>query len=346
MGNEQGIWLDGAAVGLQVGDGTPAGANVVSGNTAVGVLLNKTAGAVVAGNTIGRTADGSETRPNGPRGGIQLLDNAGGVVGGDAPGAANVIDGGPNASVRVEGDNQLGTRLFGNVLRGTSGGGLAIDLYPVGVTANDAGDADTGPNGLQNAPVVTVANPTSVTGTIGTKASTPARIQLFAASADGREALALLGDTTVTTDGAGAATFSVPVSATVGGSVVATATTGDGTSELSAPVTVTAPVAVPVFGLKGAKFGLSATKRKLKVRILNDTGADLRVQVRAKGTKKPVTKTVAAHRSGRFALTLRASTRRKLVATLRRKDKATYRPAVTITNRTSGIERRTSRRSR
>ena len=252
VGNEQGIQLDGAAVGLQVGDGTPAGANVVSGNTAMGVLLNKTAGAVVAGNTIGRTADGIESRPNGPRGGIQLLVNAGGVVGGDAPGAANVIDGGPNASVRVEGDNQLGTRLLGNVLRGTSGGGLGIDLYPVGVTANDAGDADTGPNGLQNEPVVTVANPASVTGTIGTKASTSARSQVFAASADGREALALLGDTTVTTDAAGAATFSIPVSATVGGSVVATATTGDGTSELSAPVTVTAPVAVPVFGLKGA----------------------------------------------------------------------------------------------
>ena len=75
------------------------------------------------------------------------------------------------------------------------------------------------------------------------------------------------------------------------------------------------------------------------MRILNDTGAGLRVQVKAKGTKKPVTKPVAAHRSGRFALTLRASTRRKLAATLRRKGMATYRPVVTITNRTSGIKK-------
>jgi titin len=341
VGNEQGIWLDGAAAGLQVGDGTPAGANVVSGNSTLGVVLSNTAGAVVAGNLIGRSADGAESRPNGADGGIKLLNNGGGVVGGDAAGAANVIDGGPNVSVRVEGDNQLGTRLLGNVLRGTSGGGLGIDLFPVGVTANDAGDADTGPNGLQNSPVVASANPTSVIGTIGTKPATAARIQVFSASADGREAYALLGDQTVTTDGAGAATFSVPVTAGVGGSVVATATTGDGTSELSAPVTVSAPVAVPVFGLKGAKFSLSSTLKKLKVRILNVTGADVRVRVKAKDPKplKAVTKTVKSHRSGRFKLKLPASTRRKLIATLQRKGKATYRPTVTVTNRTSGVKK-------
>ena len=182
-----------------------------------------------------------------------LVDNSGGVVGGDTPGDANLIDGGVHPSIRAEGANQLGTQLLGNQLRGTSHS-LGIDLVPLAVTANDPGDADTGPNGLQNTPVVTAARRTAVTGTIDTKPSTAARIQVFSASADGRETYALLGDATVTTDGAGAAPFSIPVTATEGGSVVATATTSDGTSELSAP----ALVLVPRFGLERAKFSVVA----------------------------------------------------------------------------------------
>jgi hypothetical protein len=270
-----------------------------------------------------------------------LVDNSGGVIGGDTPGAANVIDGGVNPSIRAEGAGQLGTQLLGNLLRGTSHS-LGIDLVPLAVTANDAGDADTGPNGLQNTPVVTKARRTAVTGTIGTKPSTAARIQVFSASADGRETYALLGDGTVTTDGAGAAPFSIPVTAAEGDAVVATATTSEGTSELSAPVRVI----VPRFGLKRAKFRVGATK--LRVRILNGTDAGVRVRVKAKdtrksvraaGTLKAVTKTIRAHRRGTVQLKLPATTRRRLAATLRRKRKATYRPAVTVTNLTSGVKK-------
>ncbi len=86
----------------------------------------------------------------------------------------------------------------------------------------------------------------------------------------------------MTTDGAGAAAFSIPVTANEGDSVVATATTSDGTSELSAP----ARVLVPRFGLKGARFRVGG--RKLRVRIRNGTGADVRVRVKAKDTRKSV----------------------------------------------------------
>ena len=79
---------------------------------------------------IGRTADRAESRPNGFLGGVLLIDNSGGVVGGDAAGAANLIDGGVYPSIRAEGANQLGTQLLGNLLRGTRHS-LGIDLVPL-----------------------------------------------------------------------------------------------------------------------------------------------------------------------------------------------------------------------
>ena len=327
LGNEQGIVLEGAA-------GLRASGNIVSGNGLLGVALKNTAGAVVAANVIGRTADGAESRPNGAFGGVMLVDSSGGVVGGDAPGDANLIDGGVNPSIRAEGASQLGTQLLGNLLRGTRHS-LGIDLVPLAVTANDRGDADAGPNGLQNTPVLTKAGRTAVTGRIDTKPSTAARIQLFSASADGRETYALLGEATVTTDGAGAAAFSIPVTSKEGDAVVATATTSDGTSELSAPMRVL----VPRYGLKGARFRVAG--RKLRVRIRNGTDADVRVRVKAKDTRKlkTATKTIKARRTGRFQLKLPASTRRKLAATRRRKGTATYRPRITVSNLTSGVKK-------
>ncbi len=73
----------------------------------------------------------------------------------------------------------LGNRIFGN-------GSLEIDLYPAGVTANDGGDGDSGPNGLQNYPVLASAvvngSQVTVTGTLNSSANTQFRIEFFASS--------------------------------------------------------------------------------------------------------------------------------------------------------------------
>ena len=65
---------------------------------------------------------------------------------------------------------------------------LAIDLGGDGITPNDLGDLDDGPNGLQNYPVLTSAittdGTTTVTGTLNSLANTSFRIEIYASSYD------------------------------------------------------------------------------------------------------------------------------------------------------------------
>src|SRR5262249_48644752 len=113
-----------------------------------------------------------------------------------------------------------------------------------GVTLNDAGDADTGPNNLQNFPVITdVAVSNGETTIAGRLDSTPGRsfaLDFYAnpelhPSGYGDGAV-YLGATTVSTDASGGVTFEFRVSSSPTGQfVTATATdtvTGD-TSEFS-----------------------------------------------------------------------------------------------------------------
>lgn len=146
--------------------------------------------------------------------------------------------------------NREGVRIVsssGNTLtrnRFHSNDALAIDLGSNGVTANDTGDADSGANALQNFPVITSAVShaagTTVSGTLDSTASRSFRVEAFSSPAcdpSGHgEAAAYLGSVDVTTDAAGAASFTVSGGSAAGGVVTTTATdlvTGD-TSELSA----------------------------------------------------------------------------------------------------------------
>ena len=73
------------------------------------------------------------------------------------PGEANVISRNAGPGVRLISGGTIAVR--GNSIDGN--GGLGIDLDAtggtLGVTPNDSGDGDAGPNGLQNFPVVASA---------------------------------------------------------------------------------------------------------------------------------------------------------------------------------------------
>ena len=146
-------------------------------------------------------------------------------------------------SLSIYGATATGNRVLQNSI--FANGGLGIDLGDDGLTANDPGDADTGPNGLQNKPVVRSAKTGALKTTIGARLnSTPNRtftVQFFSNPAGGDEGKKFIGQKSVITDASGNVTFSFSPSQKVdaGRTVTATATSPAGnTSEFSAPRTV------------------------------------------------------------------------------------------------------------
>lgn len=124
-----------------------------------------------------------------------------------------------------------------------SNGGLGIDLDGVGVTPNDPGDADTGPNNLQNYPVLTAAasfgGSTVIQGSLNSTANTTFTLEFFANPSGTGQGKTFIGSATVATDASGNANFFVTLSATVPASETITATAtdpGNNTSEFSQPI--------------------------------------------------------------------------------------------------------------
>ncbi len=231
--NDDGVDVDHAV------DGNQIIGNLIAGSSSDGIDLGDalaTTGTVVQGNLIGTAANGTSALGNAGHG--ILIGNGGTAngtrIGGTLAGqgntiAFNALDGiyvAASTSVTV-----LGNQVFGN-------GGLAIDLGPDGVTANDAGDADTGPNNLQNFAVLTSARTDGagqliVAGSLNSSASSYYRIELYAnttqdASGYG-EGSRYLGFANLSTNAAGNAVISATLGASVavGEFISATATKTD-----------------------------------------------------------------------------------------------------------------------
>ncbi|MGI8808773.1 MAG: hypothetical protein ACR2KK_13195 [Acidimicrobiales bacterium] len=231
-----------------VGGTAPGARNFVAGNTQYGLILSSpgVTGNVIQGNNIGLLPTGA-AGPNGA-GGVILANGANGnQIGGTAVGAGNRISRNNGAGVAVADAATTGNSIRGNAF--SSNAGLGIDLWPGGVTPNDAGDGDTGPNRLQNYPVLTSAvNGTStvVRGSLASAPNTTFRIEFFSSpGADPTlygEGANYLGATSATTNAAGnTAVFALTAPATVPAGQVVTATATDpagNTSEFSLRVVV------------------------------------------------------------------------------------------------------------
>ncbi len=243
--------------GLTATPGAPPG-NLIAGNNGnSGVILGQdTNGNLIQGNIIGADITGTQPLGNLP-GGIQINghDN---TVGGTDPDARNIIafNGGDtpmcnaaNSGIWVHNAGAINNAILGNSI--FSNAGLGIDLEfdgdPNCVEPNDDGDADTGPNNLQNYPTISnvaIASDdltVTISGALDSTPDTIFRLEFFSnVTRDTNgfgEGATFLGSTDVTTDGTGSVTYNVtlPLASVGETSFTATATDPDGnTSEFSA----------------------------------------------------------------------------------------------------------------
>ncbi|MCM3903249.1 MAG: DUF4214 domain-containing protein, partial [Pyrinomonadaceae bacterium] len=229
-----------------IGGTTPAARNVISGNSRDGIRISGAAATEnqIQGNFVGTLADGVGQLGNADHG-VHINNNASkNTIGGTAAGAGNTVafNGGDGVFIQpgnaATKDNAV---LSNSILSNT---GLGIDLFPDGITANDAGDADTGANNLQNFPALTSAvvftSSTAVAGTLNSTANTAFRLEFFSntscdASGNG-EGQTFLGAINVTTEAGGNVSFTITTlpAIPIGRLITATATDPTGnTSEFS-----------------------------------------------------------------------------------------------------------------
>lgn len=249
LGNSlNGIYLQGAPNNT-IG-GVAAGArNVISGNKGNGVSIEIADGNIVMNNYIGTDKTGTSSLGN-VSNGVLIHRGSNNLVGAGLSSYGNTISfngadgvnistsaGAPNVTtnntvqfntiasnarngicvstqttIYPSGNGFFANSIFSNTL-------LGIDLGNDGVTANDSGDADTGPNNLQNYPVITSAvqdtstNTTTIQGTLNSTPNTNFSIQFFSSpTADPSgygEGQTFRAVTNVTTDGNGNAAFTV-----------------------------------------------------------------------------------------------------------------------------------------
>jgi parallel beta-helix repeat protein len=229
--------------------------NLIGGNANNGISL--TYGSfVVKGNWIGTDITGTLDLRN-TWSGIAVSSAAPCLIGGTGSGEGNVIAfnsrsqtgttyAGVSITAAAAGQSVRGNRIYSST-------GLGIDLHWGGVTPTDACDADTGPNGIQNFPVLTTAiqsgSSTHVTGTLNSKAGTAFSLDFYASpSCDALgygEGATYLGSTSLSTDGGCNGSFDIVIPVPTSGVVTATATDPAGnTSEFSAcAVVASSPVA-------------------------------------------------------------------------------------------------------
>lgn len=248
LGNDMGVVLNGpnnTVGGTALGSG-----NLISGNDAEGISISGS-NALVQGNRIGTDATGLGALGNGV--GVKIFGNGhNNLVGGTAARAGNVIA--FNAGDGVQVDQGVDNTILRNAI--FSNGHLGIELT-------------NGGNHEQEAPVLTSATSaggvTTVTGTLQSAPDTPFVVEVFVnqtcdppGAGEGERFLASL---TLTTDGSGAADFTLALALEVppGEFVTATATdAGGSTSELSGCVEVDGAGARGVLFAAGAAVATAA----------------------------------------------------------------------------------------
>lgn len=226
--------------------GVVAPRNVISGNTRCGIEVVSGEGHVIEGNLIGLAAFPIATIPNhGP--GIEVRGGRSMRIGAANAGEfSNAIAGNLGPGVLIAGSTSApqDVGVFGNAIFANEA--LQIDLASTGtgVTPNDALDADEGPNGLQNFPVLTgvqlMPGITRIQGRIESEPDRGYFIDIYSVTSCDPSghggASSYLGYATISTDASGGADFQAEFAdapATGYATATATRTMSGPTSEFS-----------------------------------------------------------------------------------------------------------------
>ena len=274
-----GVYLTDGAEHNTLGGAAAGAGNLVSGNGIYGLFMADaaTGSNYIQGNLIGTRADGSNALGNGFGGLILFGGTHHNVIGlaADGSGLGNRIAFNFSYGVRLDDAGTAGNSMRGNAI--FSNGGLGIDLAGpafFGVTPNDSGDDDSGPNRLQNYPTIVSAAAWPATTTIGgTLHSSPNQDFLIdvyrnpTADPSGYgQGQVYVGSASLSTGGSGHGIFSLTISGSFAGeffTTTATDTTAGDTSEFSLAVLATnAPVPpqfTAPFALTGTEFMAAAS---------------------------------------------------------------------------------------
>lgn len=245
IANATGIQIDAGASFNVIGGASPSDINYIGGNTQNGILVRGDDN-TIDNNWIGVAPDGTTPRGNGGSG-VRIENTGSRNLVGTTSGNKLVF----NVNGATIADTGIGNAIRRGKVAGNSNRG--IDLGDNGTTANDATDADTGPNNLQNFPAIAEAkyNAGNVDVKLSLNSSGGVNVNFVvfdvykADASTPAQALEYLGNSGCLAGNVFSnLIFSVPAgTAVVGNNIVATATAysdagcstpSEGTSELSA----------------------------------------------------------------------------------------------------------------
>jgi len=190
-----------------------------SGGSGVEIFATNTPGNIIRGNYIGVGPDGVSPRKIAGTftRGIYLFESAGSTIGGTNAGEGNII---AHCTYGILVINPPATRnaIFGNTIYSNFNAGVStpgIELAAAGAdgtTPNDpVPDADSGPNNLQNFPVITNAfsfpGSTRLQGYLASAPNASYRLEFFYSETNNAEGRAYLGATNIVTAANGTGTF-------------------------------------------------------------------------------------------------------------------------------------------
>lgn len=240
--------------------GTPDNGNVIGSWQYRGIVLDSAFSNKIQGNWIGTDRNAAADLGIANEA-IHIINAAAdNYIGGVNSGEGNVIANNSGVAVCVGAELSTPDEIAGpgNAILGNSiyANGFGIDLDPSGINTNDALDADTGPNDLQNSPELSNVNVGTddihIEGVLKSAAGTTYRVEFFTNEAldanDLGQGQQFIGYTDITTDanGDGAIDITFSTEVTPGYYVTATATDPDNsTSEFSNAVRAMSDVYFP-----------------------------------------------------------------------------------------------------